>query len=135
MLFLLDTNAFSDLVQGHPRLKDRVAALSAQDRLIICSIVWGEIAYGIERMPEGKRRTDLAAKADRILASLDCEPVPPQAGNYYAAAKLARQRGGLAMDENDLWIASTAMALDATLVSRDADFHRIAGLNLEDWTL
>ena len=135
MLFLLDTCSFSDLMQGHPRMKDRVAALSTKDRLIICSIVWGEIAYGIERMPEGKRRTDLAARANQALGSLDCEPVPPQAGSQYATAKLARQRQGLSMDENDLWIASTAMALDATLVSRDTDFHQIPGLNVEDWTL
>ncbi|MGI8742900.1 MAG: PIN domain-containing protein [Bryobacteraceae bacterium] len=26
------------------------------------------------------------------------------------------------MDENDLWIAATALVLDATLVTRDTDF-------------
>jgi predicted nucleic acid-binding protein len=48
--------------------------------------------------------------------------------------KIARQRKGLTLDENDLWIAACALALQATLVSRDGDFGQIEGLNVEDWT-
>jgi predicted nucleic acid-binding protein len=40
----------------------------------------------------------------------------------------------LTLDENDLWIAATARALGAVLVSRDADFARVDGLSTEDWT-
>ena len=38
------------------------------------------------------------------------------------------------MDENDLWIAATALALGATLVTRDSDFSGTPGLVIEDWT-
>jgi predicted nucleic acid-binding protein len=38
------------------------------------------------------------------------------------------------LDENDLWIAATALALYATLISRDSDFHYIDGLKVENWT-
>jgi predicted nucleic acid-binding protein len=41
---------------------------------------------------------------------------------------LARQQRGLTLDENDLWVAATALALGATLVSRDNDFAGIDGL-------
>lgn len=34
------------------------------------------------------------------------------------------------MDENDLWIAATAMALEAILVSRDSDFDKVEGLRV-----
>ena len=41
---------------------------------------------------------------------------------------LARQQRGLTLDENDLWLAATALALGATLVSRDRGFGGIEGL-------
>ncbi|MEK6563200.1 MAG: PIN domain-containing protein, partial [Candidatus Binatota bacterium] len=37
-------------------------------------------------------------------------------------------------DENDLWIAATALFLNAVLVSMDSDFQRVNALNVEDWT-
>lgn len=64
----------------------------------------------------------------RFLDALHCEPVPERAGDLYAAVKLGRQQRGLAMDENDLWVAATASALGATLVSRHGDFGGIEGL-------
>ena len=49
----------------------------------------------------------------------------PGAGEHYAAVKAARQQSGLTLDENDLWLAATA--LGATLVSHDSDFRGIKG--------
>ena len=65
---------------------------------------------------------------NQFLEAFLCEPVPERAGDFYASLKLARQSQGLALDENDLWVAATALALDATLVSRDQDFAGIEGL-------
>jgi len=42
----------------------------------------------------------------------------------------AQQRRGLPLDENDLLIAATAIAMNATLVSRDSAFRAIEGLLL-----
>jgi predicted nucleic acid-binding protein len=39
---------------------------------------------------------------------------------------------GLSLDENDLWVAATALATGATLVSRDSDFRRIDRLAVAD---
>ena len=61
--------------------------------------------------------------------------MPETAGDACGQIKAARQRQGLALDENDLWIAATAKALGAILVSTDRDFAQIDGLTVEDWTL
>jgi predicted nucleic acid-binding protein len=44
--------------------------------------------------------------------------------------KLGQQRLGLSLDENDLWIAATALALGAALVSSDGDFQRVQSLRV-----
>ncbi len=134
MIFLLDTNAFSDLMRDHPKVDARLASLPATDQVVICSVIRGEIRYGIERLPNSKRRRDLDAKAARLFAVIPCEPVLEAAGDYYASVKLSRQQKGLTLDENDLWIAATALALGAMLVSLDSDFQQITGLTVEDWT-
>jgi predicted nucleic acid-binding protein len=128
MTYLLDTNAISDLMRAAPRIENWMAGLDADDRVVTCTIVRGEVLFGIGKLPEGRRRAELEQTGHEFLASLRCEPVPEQAGDFYAAVKLARQKRGLTLDENDLWIAATALALDATLVSRDSDFADIDGL-------
>ena len=134
MTFLLDTNAFSDLMREHPQVDARLVSVSSTARVVICSVIRGEIRYGIERLPHGKRRQELEAKAAKLFTIIPCEPVPEAAGDHYATVKLSRQRKGLALDENDLWIAATTLSLGAVLVSRDNDFQQIDGLTVEDWT-
>jgi predicted nucleic acid-binding protein len=66
----------------------------------------------------------------RFLEAFHCEPIPERAADLYANLKAARQQQGLALDENDLWVAATALALGARLVTRDADFAGIASLSV-----
>ncbi len=134
MVFLLDSNAISDLIRQHPGVEARLAALTENDAVITCPIVRGEILYGIEHLPEGRRRSDLARQAETIFSNFRCEPLPTDAGDAYARIKNAQQRKGLALDENDLWIAAAASAIGATLVTRDSDFNSIDGLAIVDWT-
>ncbi|MDQ1474152.1 MAG: hypothetical protein QOJ99_5632 [Bryobacterales bacterium] len=102
--------------------------MGGDDQVVTCAIARGEILFGIERLVAGRRRTELEAKAAIVFAALHCEPVPAAAGDAYARVKSGQQRRGLSLDENDLWIAATAVALSATLVSNDSDFQLIEGL-------
>jgi len=85
---------------------------------------------GLERLAPGRRRTELEEKAGNLFAILPCEPVNATAADRYANVKASQQRRGLPLDENDLWIAATAIAMNATLVSRDSDFQAVEGLEL-----
>lgn len=128
MTYLLDTNAISDLMRADSRIETWMATLDQADRVVTCTVVRGEILFGIAKLPTGKRRTELEATARKFLAAVRCEAVPERAADFYAAVKLARQQRGLTLDENDLWVAATALALGATLVSRDRDFKSVDGL-------
>jgi len=105
-----------------------MAGLERGDHVVTCAIVRGEILFGIARLPPGRRRTELEETGRQFLATVRCESVPERAGDFYAAVKLARQQRGLTLDENDLWVAATALALGTTLVTRDSDFVGIDGL-------
>ena len=134
MTYLLDTNAFSDLMRDHPAVDARLAGLGEADTVVLCPVVRGEILYGLGRLAPGQRRQELETKAVVLFARIPCEQMRESAGDHYANVKLARQKQGLALDENDLWFAATALVVGATLVSRDTDFRQIAGLNAAGWT-
>src|SRR5438132_943723 len=135
MLFLLDTNAVSDYMRENPRIDTRLASLGGGNTAAICTIVRGEIIFGISRVPQGKHRTELEQQAIKVLPRFPCLAIPEAAADLYASSKLACQRKGVVLDENDLWIAATALALGATLVTRDRDFSQVDGLTVEDWTI
>ena len=134
MIFLLHTNAFSDLMRKHSRVEGRMSSLPVVDRVMICPVVRGEILYGIEQLPQSRRRQILERQAAPLFAIIPCEPIPEGAGDHYARIKLTRQQKGLTLDENDLWLAATAMALNSLLITRDNDFQQIDGLTANDWT-
>jgi tRNA(fMet)-specific endonuclease VapC len=69
-----------------------------------------------------------------LFAQLVCLPVPEAAADRYAQIKRETERKGTPLDENDLWIAATALSLDAVVVTTDSDFRRVSGLRVENWT-
>ena len=87
MTYLLDTNAISDLMRAAPRIENWMAGLDQGDRVVTCTIVRGEVLFGIARLPAGRRRTELVETVRQFLATLRCEPVPERAGDFYAAVK------------------------------------------------
>ena len=103
-----------------------LASPTADDLVTTCAIVRGEILFGLERLAAGRRRFELEGKAAKLFAARPCETIP--AGDQYARLKAMQQRVGLPLDENDLWIAATTLAIGATLVTRDRDFQAIEGL-------
>ena len=131
MSYLLDTNAFSDLLRDHPRVQARLAAAPPRP-VVISTTVRGEVLYGIQRLADGTKRRDLESRSAQYFAAMPCLPVPPDAAGHYAGIKLGCERQGKTVSDNDLWIAATALATRATLVTRDPDFGCVPGLAIED---
>jgi predicted nucleic acid-binding protein len=123
---------------NHTRVKNRLTSVQVTDCLFTCPIVCGEILFGIEVLPIGRRRQSLENQANNLFSGLICDPIPQEAGDFYARLKREAQKLGKSLDECDLWIAATALALEAILVTSDSDFHRVQGLlglQLEDWNV
>lgn len=130
---LLDTNAVSDLMRGDPQVMSRVAQHT--DLIVTSAVVIGEIHYGLSRLPIGKKRTSLEARAQHILTAVGVEEVGEQIATIYGHLKASLEAQGLNLGDNDAWIAATAMTLGCLLVTRDQIFSQVSGLVVEDWSL
>ena len=128
MIYLLDTSAISLLMQEDVALRSWLVSISSPDQVVTCTVSQGEILFGLARLPPGKRRAELETKAAALFAALSCVGVIPPVAAVYARVKAMQQMCGFSLDENDLWIAATALELGATLVTRDTDFRRVEAL-------
>src|SRR4051794_22822160 len=97
---LLDTNAVSDLMRDLPQIKVRVGACS--DPIATSAVAVGEIQYGLDRLPAGKKRTDLETRARAILAAVRIDPVTEVVAATYGRIKASLESQGLNLDDNDL---------------------------------
>jgi predicted nucleic acid-binding protein len=126
--YLLDTNTISDLMRADRQVEAWLDGRAKDDQVVICTISRGEILFGIFRLPSGRRRAQLESAGKSILAQFACVAIPELAADHYAALKAETFKRGVALGENDLWLAATALTLGATLVSRDGDFSDVPGM-------
>jgi tRNA(fMet)-specific endonuclease VapC len=112
----------------------RLDAAESEHRIIVCTIVRGEILFGLAKMPEGRWQRHLELTAHNLFRRIPCEAVAPPVADWYAETKAELERQGMPLDENDLWIAATCLHLGARLVTSDTDFQRVKNLPTEDWT-
>jgi tRNA(fMet)-specific endonuclease VapC len=130
---LLDTNALSDLMRDDAKVKARVG--SHPDPIFTSVVAAGEIRYGLSRLPPSKKRADLEARAQAILAAFCIEPVSEAVADVYGNLKATLESQGLTPGDNDLWIAATAIVHASLVVTRDHIFAKVPGLQVEDWTV
>lgn len=130
--WLLDTNAVIALVTRRSEPLLRRVESSEPGALAISSIVAHELYFGAYR----SQKVEFNLETLRLLFSdldiLDLDQQDAQAAGEIRA-ELARR--GTPIGPYDILIAGQAMARGLPLVSNNtAEFQRIAGLRLEDWT-
>jgi tRNA(fMet)-specific endonuclease VapC len=147
-VYLLDTNQCSRVIAGDPAILERLQIHRA-DLLSTCVVVQGELIYMAQRSEH------LLANRSRIesfLRGIRIYPVDSETAGHYGDLKAAIMRhfapqakaqrrrvtlGQLGFDDNDLWIAATALRHGLTIVTADTDFTRmqqVKAFSLEQWT-
>jgi len=94
-VIVLDTNVISELMRAEPH-PTVVGWVARQPRAVLYTtyINQAEILYGIGALPEGRRRTALAAAAEAVFAEGFCRPYLTV--RSYSSLALCRHRRGAA---------------------------------------
>jgi len=128
--YLLDTNIVSAMMRDPSgSIFVRIAEVG-ESEVFTSVIVLAELRFGVEK--SGSKR--LAIQLELVLAEMPVEPLAPPADRHSAALRVALERAGSPIGQNDMLIAAHAMALDATVVTdNEREFSRVPGLKIENW--
>ena len=92
-----------------------------------------ELLYGVELSP---RHAQDAASLAAFLPYVEALDLTNDAAIHYAEIRADLKKRGAMIGANDLFIAAHARARGLTLVTKNvAEFERVGGLSLENWTL
>lgn len=129
--YLLDTNTCIYIAKKRP-----LAVLQQFEKMVMGDvamsiITYGELLYGVEKSQHQKKSKTILAELSSLIPPL---PLSPTASHHYAETRATLEKQGKPIGNNDLWIASHALALNVTLVTNNAkEFSRIPKLKLTNW--
>lgn len=133
MSYVLDTNAVSSLMKGATRMIARVRQTEKKD-VLVPQPVLAEIAYGIARLPESKRKESLRRRFELVKHELPRAEWIDAVSEAFGEIKARLERKGIRIEDIDAAIAAHALARGATLVTANAArMLRVPGLRVEDW--
>lgn len=130
-MIALDTNVVSELMRDEPH----PAVLAWFDRqrrssLHLPSVVVAELVFGVEDLPQGKRRAALGRALQRWLRMFAGQvlPLDEMAAYAYGKKAAAARRAGRALPVADGYIAAIAAAHGARVATRDVRPYLDAGV-------
>jgi tRNA(fMet)-specific endonuclease VapC len=131
---LLDTNVVAEAARPRPdeRVLERLGA--AEGSAAISSLTWHELRYGVERLPEGRRRTALAEFVRGLPGRFPVLPYDDRAADWHAVERARLEAQGRTRDFVDGQIAAVAVTNGLLLVTRNlTDFAGFDGLRARSW--
>jgi len=131
--YLLDTNTcIGWLRQNQPQIVARIQA-QAQTDIVLCSVVVGELLFGVERS-DPAHRANTGVRVEQLRQQFISLPFDDTAAEEYGRIRADLTGRGLVIGGNDLMIAAIVLTNGCTLVTHNtAEFSRVAGLVIEDW--
>ena len=129
-LYMLDTNAASEAMRGHPVFDEKLQALPP-GQWCISAVTCSEIRYGVAKRPEAVR---LHRIVDEFLRIVPILPWDAKAATRHGELRADLKARGMPIGDFDEMIAAHALALGAVVVTDNTrHFARVPGLVIENW--
>lgn len=99
------------------------------DEVAVSIVTLGELRAGVLAAADVETRD---RRLGTLLRALELRPLPVDdaVAEAWARLRIALRDHGLRMPVNDSWIAATAMALGVPVVTQDADYVEVPGLDV-----
>lgn len=129
-MWVLDTNTLIYFFKGQGRVSDTLLRHSPSD-IGIPAIVLYELEVGIAKSTSPRKRREQLKALTEVTQILPFGPTEAEAA---ARIRVNLEKQGKPIGPYDLLIAGTALAQNATLVTRNTrEFDRIKKLHVENW--
>lgn len=133
MKFLLDTNICVFVIRQKPAQVLSRFQQYPPDEIGISSVTLAELRYGADKSQHPQKNH---SALDAFLLPLAVLPLDSLAADAYGRIRAELERQGTPIGPLDTLIAAHALSLGVTLVTNNtAEFARVAGLTVEDWSL
>ncbi|TDC51908.1 type II toxin-antitoxin system VapC family toxin [Jiangella ureilytica] len=134
MTYLIDTNVISELISASPdrRVESWLRGVD-EDALLVSAITLGELRFGIELLPAGRKRDRLESwMADEFLPRFEDRvlTVTAAVADMWGRIKASARSAGRQLTPADGLIAATAFSHGLVLVTRNTADFRTTGVEL-----
>ena len=123
-MIVLDTNVISEVLRPVPneRVELWLLGLPADEAAVTAPTV-AELYYGIEQLPQGRKRDGLQLELKQVLDGTSVLPFDEASALVYSKLSAERRRAGRPVQVIDCQIASIAKVADAAVATRNvSDF-------------
>lgn len=127
--YLLDTNHFSAFWRGEARLLSRIAALEEAELGLSAPGV-GEQWYMVYNSAQRERN---AARMELVLQQFTLWDYDARAAQEYGHIRAELRRKGRPIPVIDMQIAAIARANGLVVLTSDAHFALVDGIEVQDW--
>ncbi len=124
---LLDTNAVIAIFAND---QSALQLIRRSDECFLPSIALGELYYGVQRSSRVDENLTRIAAFRSTIAILPCDE---STAEQYGRIKKELHLAGTPIPENDIWIAAIAFQYQLNLMSNDAHFDKINGIDRTPW--
>ena len=135
-MIVLDTNIISEMMKPPSGRSQAVFNwLAAQDGadFFVTSFTVAEIAFGLELLPEGKRKSELQKVADEVFDSAFRARVlafDHAAAKAFARIAAQRVKAGLHVPGDDMKIAAIALVRRMSVATRNVGDFAASGIDV-----
>ena len=133
MATLIDSSVLVAVERGDLDLNDLLAR-HGDPEILLSAITVSEVLHGLHRARTDDQRTHRESFIEQLLADFPVIPFDLAIARLHARLGAQLAARGVIVGAHDLLIAATALALDASLATRDErSFPKIRGLKLLRW--